>query len=107
MPIIVPTADFDAWENGAVKPLALKTGEAVEVSDDLAEILVRDKLAALEPAQPGLPLVGEKPPVDLDALTKEKLVAYAKAEFDLDLDEKLKKDELIAAIQAAAAAKKA
>ena len=103
MPIIVPTADFDAWENGAVKPLALKTGVAVEVSDALAEILIRDKLAAPESAQPALPLGGQAPAeLDLQKLKKADLIAYAKEAFGLDLDEKLNKDELIAAIEAAA-----
>jgi len=60
---------------------------------------------APESAQPGLPLGGEKPAVDLDVMTKAELIAYAKAEFDLELDEKLLKAELIAAIEAAEAKK--
>lgn len=35
----------DAWENGASKPTALVQGQPVEVSEDLASILIRDELA--------------------------------------------------------------
>lgn len=78
-----------------------------EKADELVKAGIAARVAATSSVEPPPPPVDPKPaePVVLDKLTNAELVALAKAEFDLALDAKSKKAELIAAIEAARAAK--
>jgi hypothetical protein len=42
---VKPLKTSQAWENGATLPTSLVQDQPIEISDELAEILIRDELA--------------------------------------------------------------
>jgi len=76
---VKPLKTTDAWENGASKAVALVQDQPIEVSEELARILIRDELAAACDAPPaeadGEGDAGEPPPAKPIKPTKTKTAA--------------------------------
>jgi hypothetical protein len=91
---------FDGVPDGLVIPKHFNEGD--EVEGDLAAVAIREGWAVSlnAPATPKPP-----EPAALDKLTNAELIELAKTELDLVLDPKSKKADMIAAIEAARAAK--
>lgn len=98
--------DFNTFPEGEVHPL----------SDDLAAIAVKEGWA-VEHVENDNPKAKDREtkvtgpeegkPLDLTKLNKKQIVEFAKDNFGIELDEAMKKEELLAAIEAHTAEKAA
>jgi hypothetical protein len=108
---------FDGNQTGTGPNERFVEGTVADLSDHLAEVAVKGGLAEPVTGEAGqkqpdgreTKVAGpqETKPLDITKLNKKQILEFAKANHGLDLDESLKKDELLAAIDKQVAEKAA
>lgn len=96
--------DFKGSQHGWDQPVQFNAGDVVLLTDYLADIAVTNGFAVQADAEDDLEVElndgGKVTVVDLKKLNKKQLVEFGK-EIGLDLDEAMKKNDMLAAIETA------